>query len=63
MVKQLDCLMCGRPLPPRHWWQSPYLLGRPPWHDPDGPDADACWSGLCVRIGLPPDVPRPRQSF
>lgn len=53
------CLLCGAALPPLPWWRRNWLLEAPPFHDPGGPDGPQCWRGLCLALGLGPDVPMP----
>jgi hypothetical protein len=49
------CALCGGPLRPLRWWQRlGWVVTPPPFHDPDGPDGDACRAGLRERLGLHP---------
>jgi hypothetical protein len=51
------CLLCRRPLPELNWWGR--LWSRPPIHDPNGPDGDACWYEFNRLMGNTDPGPRP----
>lgn len=57
------CINCGGYLPNKPWWKLILGLGTmgPPFHDPNGPDADACWEGLGKRLGIINLGPRPKK--
>jgi hypothetical protein len=56
-----NCIHCGRPLPEVPWWKRVLALGMtgPPFHNPNGPDGQACWDGLARRLGLKNPGPKP----
>lgn len=46
------CLLCGRALPPRRWWQRLIGMGAPTCQAA-GLDEVACRRELNIRVGVP----------